>query len=253
MKNDGESMKKKKRRRKKKTLPAPSSPSSFLLLLCFVAQMSFFEEVRRGNVSGVASLISGGADVNGQDLFGRTALHYAAVLDSSEMLELLLAKGATANGQDSNGNTPLHRAVKEHSAKCVEVLLAKAASLHLHLHLTNEDGFIPLDLATSLAATNQKTLTSDNALQVVALFTQYSTSPDKQKDKEKEHKGQAPFTLHTSHFTLHTSHFTLHTHTHTHTHTPWIHHGRSFIYSWTFFFLLFFASLSSVQVHITST
>ena len=50
-------------------------------------------------------------DLSAADMEFRTALHWAAVLGSSDMVSLLLERGGQATVVDSVGATPLHYAV----------------------------------------------------------------------------------------------------------------------------------------------
>ena len=43
-----------------------------------------------------------------KDIAGMTPLHYAAAVNAHEMEALLLQKGADVNADDKFGNTPLH-------------------------------------------------------------------------------------------------------------------------------------------------
>jgi ankyrin repeat protein len=53
------------------------------------------------------ALLDWGADVNGRDVFGGAALHYAADRNDTEAIAFLLAAGADINAQNHNGYTPL--------------------------------------------------------------------------------------------------------------------------------------------------
>ncbi len=63
---------------------------------------------RNGDGSPRAAEIERGADVNGTDYDGVTALHIACWLGNVEIFELLLARGANASQADNHGATAFH-------------------------------------------------------------------------------------------------------------------------------------------------
>jgi peptidoglycan/LPS O-acetylase OafA/YrhL len=60
-----------------------------------------------GHVDVARELIDHGADVNGRDQGGRTAMHAAAFMGKAEVVELLLARGATPLPKGPVGDTPI--------------------------------------------------------------------------------------------------------------------------------------------------
>jgi len=59
----------------------------------------------------VELLISKGADINAKDKFIATPLHYAVRCGNNEIAKLLILKGADVNAKEKNGWTPLHWAI----------------------------------------------------------------------------------------------------------------------------------------------
>ncbi|MYH48705.1 MAG: hypothetical protein F4151_04045 [Gammaproteobacteria bacterium] len=82
----------------------------------------------RGDLDAVRSLINQGADVNGAQGDGMTALHWAAENGSAATAELLLSAGANLSAVTRlGGYTPLHLAAKAGSADVVRAFLAAGA------------------------------------------------------------------------------------------------------------------------------
>ena len=70
--------------------------------------LSLQEAAAIGDVNLVSSLLENGIGVDSKDdLIKKTALHYAAISDHKDVVELLLDKGADVNMKDKNGQTPL--------------------------------------------------------------------------------------------------------------------------------------------------
>ena len=83
----------------------------------------------RGDLEAVRSLIDQGADVNGAQGDGMTALHWAAENGSAATAELLLNAGANLSAVTRlGGYTPLHLAAKAGGAEVVRALLAAGAN-----------------------------------------------------------------------------------------------------------------------------
>ena len=76
------------------------------------------------------ALIRRGANVNAVDAEGKTALRFAASLDTPEVLLALLEKGARVNFQGPDGTTALMIAARN-SIRNTEILLARGASVTL--------------------------------------------------------------------------------------------------------------------------
>ena len=73
----------------------------------------------------VAALIFGSPGANAQDL---TPLHYAAYMNASARVEVLLKAGANPNDKNNEGNTPLHYAAYMNASVTAEVLLKAGAN-----------------------------------------------------------------------------------------------------------------------------
>ena len=64
-----------------------------------------------GDLAAVRRLLAAGADVNGQDAWGRTALHEAAFWGHDDILSLLLRRGADVRAQDAAGRSAVDDAL----------------------------------------------------------------------------------------------------------------------------------------------
>ncbi len=82
-------------------------------------------------------------DINRQDWYGMTALHWAAAQGHAEIVKLLLDYGANINLRNREGNTPLHLAARNGNLSTVKLLLARGANATI----VNRDGQTPLALA----------------------------------------------------------------------------------------------------------
>lgn len=65
--------------------------------------------------------------INQQDIGGQTAMHYAAILNDNECLQLLLAYGASTKFQNQAGQTSLHIVCRLGYTPCAETLLSATA------------------------------------------------------------------------------------------------------------------------------
>ncbi len=96
----------------------------------------------------IQTLLGLGININGQDLYGNTALHRAAENGEVDLCRLLLDKGADINARTERGNTPLHKTVVAGHAEVVQLLVARGADVNAR----NEINVTPLHMA---AARNQ--------------------------------------------------------------------------------------------------
>ncbi len=85
---------------------------------------------RTGKVESVKKYVARGADINTRDEGGRTALHWAAALDHTEIAGFLLSKGAKTDIKDEAERTALHEAALWGSVKTVDVLVKAGAEVN---------------------------------------------------------------------------------------------------------------------------
>lgn len=76
-----------------RSIPPPERDPEFEAALEKVREQEFIREVRAGKVSSVVRSIQLGINVNAQDKFGMTALHYAAATGFRPCIRLLVKSG----------------------------------------------------------------------------------------------------------------------------------------------------------------
>ena len=81
------------------------------------------QAAERGETERVCRLLSQGANPNGVDWCGQTALGWAAHSNQVGTMEVLVAAGARVNDADEDGKTPLERAAYIGASDAVEYLL----------------------------------------------------------------------------------------------------------------------------------
>jgi ankyrin repeat protein len=118
-----------------------------VLLLASAAEAPVADAAMVGDIDTVRSLLKQGADVNEAQGDGRTALHWAAFDDHSEMAVMLLYAGATVDATSRvNGITPLSIASQNGSASMIGTLLAAGADPNRTM---TTSGTTPLMLAAA--------------------------------------------------------------------------------------------------------
>ncbi|XP_063152770.1 cyclin-dependent kinase inhibitor 2A-like isoform X2 [Candoia aspera] len=96
-----------------------------------------------GNVADLRRLLDGGADPNGLNVYGRSAIQVMK-LGNPKVADLLLQRGANPNLPDpSTGSLPVHDAAREGFLDTLQVLLSGGA----RLDLPDDRGRLPLDVA----------------------------------------------------------------------------------------------------------
>ncbi|XP_059213534.1 cyclin-dependent kinase 4 inhibitor B [Centropristis striata] len=96
-----------------------------------------------GNTADVEDLLRAGAQVNGVNCFGRTALQ-VMMMGSTSVAQVLLNHGADPNLADRiTGTTPLHDAARTGFLDTVRLLVHSEADPHARDNKNN----LPIDLA----------------------------------------------------------------------------------------------------------
>jgi len=104
----------------------------------------------RGDTAKVRVLLRQGADVNGAQGDGMTALHWAATRGDAAEIAMLVYAGARVDGVTRNGNyTPLHLAARGGRTPAVKALLKAGANPKA---VTTAGGATPLHLAAQIGS-----------------------------------------------------------------------------------------------------
>ena len=95
------------------------------------------------NLNLVRDLITLGANLDWQDDYGRTALHYCGQYDHLEIAKMLIEAGADVNIQHDRGWTPLHIFTFYNHSRIVGMLLDAGADKTI----SDNEGRLPYELA----------------------------------------------------------------------------------------------------------
>jgi uncharacterized protein len=106
------------------------------------------EAARQGDSRAVAVLLQQGFDVDGWDVDGTPALHWALRVGDGDLVNVLLAAGADPNGANRYGEGPIHVAVKYRHADMLRRLVDAGADIEA----ADASGEPPLLWATRLGA-----------------------------------------------------------------------------------------------------
>ncbi|XP_012435976.1 ankyrin repeat domain-containing protein 2B [Gossypium raimondii] len=96
-----------------------------------------------GDVEGLKTALTSGADKDEEDAEGRTALHFACGYGEMKCAQILVEAGARVDALDKNKNTALHYAAGYGRKDCVALLLENGAAVTLQ----NMDGKTPIEVA----------------------------------------------------------------------------------------------------------
>ena len=95
------------------------------------------------NLNLVKDLITLGANLDWQDEYGWTALHWCAYHNRPEIARMLIDAGADLNIQDSDGFTALHRCAYWNNPEIARMLIDAGADKTIK----NDEGELPYDYA----------------------------------------------------------------------------------------------------------
>lgn len=104
-------------------LPSQAGPSSTLQ-----------ECSADGDLDGVKRLLNLGADVDGIDEEGNTALHMAAESGTENVVSFLVDRGADANAVNDEGDSPLHKATINNFVDIIGLLVTGHADVNIQVY-----------------------------------------------------------------------------------------------------------------------
>src|SRR5207237_171643 len=124
------------------------------------------DAVMNENKQAVRSLLQKKADVNGPQVDGTTALHWAVRLDDLETADLLIRSGANVTAATRAGATPLQLAAVNGNAAMIEKLIKAGADANAPL---TKYGDTPLMMASRTGKPDAIKALLDNGAQINAV------------------------------------------------------------------------------------
>jgi len=97
-------------------------PEEYIPLLILVT--------KKNNLTILRILINNGIDIESKDIYGRTALHYASLINKLGIINELLLFGASVDIKDPDGNTALIFAAKHGYENIIKILLNHGANVN---------------------------------------------------------------------------------------------------------------------------
>jgi ankyrin repeat protein len=136
---------------------------------------SVADAAARGDKAAVAKLLKDGADVNGSQGDGLSALHWAAERGDAELADMLIYAGANIGAVTRIGQyTPLHLAAKSGSAAVARALIKAGADVNAK---TTNSGVTPMHMAASSGSPEIINLLGDAKADVNAKETEAEQTP----------------------------------------------------------------------------
>ena len=151
------------------------------VLLCAATPMAgdsrVAEAAMQGDIAAVRTLLQQGADVNGAQGDGMTALHWAAEHGDGDLTALLLKAGAHVGAETRIGrHTPLHVAARGGHAVVVRMLLERGAA-KADVRALTTTGAVPLHFAAASGSPETVAILLDHGADVNAREPQWGQTP----------------------------------------------------------------------------
>ncbi len=86
------------------------------------------QAARRGDIEHVIQALQNRANIDTDDMAGRTPLHFATTADNPALVNLLLNNGADSNKADKQGRKPIHHAALQGNCDILRLLISQGAS-----------------------------------------------------------------------------------------------------------------------------
>jgi len=137
------------------------------------AKTDVADAAMRGDKTAIRTLLQKGADVNGAQADGATAVHWAVYRADLEMLRILTGAGADVKVANRNGSTPLWLASTGGDPAMIRALLEAGANPNESLPL----GRTPLMLAARTGAVEAMKVLIDRGANLNAKDTERGTTP----------------------------------------------------------------------------
>ncbi len=149
----------------------------FMMTAALSAQqaISVADAAARGDKAAVAKLLKDGADVNGAQGDGMSALHWAAERGDAELADMLIYAGANIGAVTRIGQyTPLHLAAKNGSVAVTKALIKAGADVNAK---TTNSGVTPMHMAASSGSADLINALADAKADVNAKETEAEQTP----------------------------------------------------------------------------
>lgn len=111
------------------------------------ANINLLDAVKRADEQSIETSLASGADINSQDEYGMTALHWAVWDNLGLITQALLLKRPDLSIRDKDGRTPLFLAVLARNKDMVERLIDGGATTTINL--SDNNGYAPLYVAVT--------------------------------------------------------------------------------------------------------